>query len=523
MSRILIVRGDVNHIDTAKDLATEVCRRLGTPPEIQYERNLTDARGQLTPESRFDLVIVDANIPDSRKDSVPVGDERRLGVRAIEELRIAKNQTPAIVISSVDDDRLRQAIDRIKPASMVPEGNDFGVDLAKQTERWLTDARTRDARLDVEIDLGDDRAKCWFKVKGRGIGIEAEGPLQVNEEVLERLIEDSRDLDNVHDEDWERRFHRLGTDLANSIFINNQKFMNAFDLAVGYMRGAAGDAHGDPNMRFRFVVESKVHPIALEALVDYDRKRFWMLHAPILRRLRGWAGGKRFDKGTVATPMNCLIIEANAYGSSKGVGWTLNPLKHVALEASRVEQFLEERKEQGHAIGKIRRFPRDAMEADATESFPAALERILDEESWHLVHFVGHSKYDKQDKRGYIAVPAPKDKSGKRDRFETVTSSQFAGWLGKSQFVSLSSCESSEEDFVYEMASAQVPAIAGFRWKIEDAVAPEYAMKFYKYLFDADHDYSLEDAFFRARRDLYNSHRKHKVWAAPVLVVQTSD
>jgi hypothetical protein len=439
---------------------------------------------------------------------------------AIEDLRIAKSQTPAILIALEDDERLTQSLKRIKPASPVLEGNEFGEQLARETERWLTQAPPPEARLDVEIDLGDDRTKCWFKLKGRGFVLEAEGPLKVDDEVLERLVDDSRLLGAVEDS-WEKRFKLLGIDLANSIFNNNREFTIAFERAVGYMRGAAGDSHGEPNMRFRFVVESKVHPIALEAIVD-DRKQFWMLRVPILRRLREWTGGQRFDKGR-SKPMNCLIIEANAHGSAKGFDRTLNPLQHVAIEASRVEQFLEEKKAQGHAIGKIRRFPRDAIEADATESYPAALERILVEESWHLVHFVGHSMYDEKDKRGYIAVPAPKDRYGKRDRYETVSSNQFAGWLTKSHFVYMSSCESSEEDFVYEMANAQVPAVAGFRWKIEDAVAPEYAMKFYKYLFDAEHDYSLEDAFFKARCDLYNSHRKHKVWAAPVLIVQTSD
>lgn len=514
--RVLVIRADLAAIEVAKDIVSDVCDRKGLLPEVFYERNLADARRRLGCRHGYDLVIVNADIPESRSDSVGVGDDRRLGVRAIEELREAGDRTPAILIGTVSDEQLARTVKRVKPASLTLEGNEFGDELEKQVRCWLADEAACGARLDVEIYLGDDRTKCWYKLRGRGgIAIEDEGALRIDDRLLEQLVDDSRVVGQIETK-WETQFRRVGNELAKSIFVNNPDFDRAFAHAQGYMRATTSGGQGDPKMRIRFVVETKVHPIALEAIVD-ERKRYWMLRAPIFRRLRVGVAGTPFVKGTTEEPVNCLIIEADAHGYVESIQKQIAPLGHVAREAQQLEDLLETKKSQGRAIGKVRRFPRDRVEAGGTDSFQQELKRIMEGDSWHFVHFVGHSMYDEAQRQGYIVVP------GRRGGAETVSSARFAEWLRHTHFVYLSSCESSEEDFVYEMANAQVPAVAGFRWKIDDAVAPEYAMKFYGHLFDNEHEVSLEDAFLLARRDLHESHRQHKVWAAPVLVIQTGD
>ncbi|NIO06181.1 MAG: hypothetical protein GTN74_16725 [Proteobacteria bacterium] len=82
----------------------------------------------------------------------------------------------------------------------------------------------------------------------------------------------------------------------------------------------------------------------------------------------------------------------------------------------------------------------------------------------------------------------------------------------------MSSCRSSEEDFVFALASQNIPAIVGFRWDIEDKLAEEYTRFFYDHLVGGNK--SLEYAFLESRKRMHEAHKKNKIWAAPMLVMQ---
>src|SRR5207244_363451 len=102
------------------------------------------------------------------------------------------------------------------------------------------------------------------------------------------------------------------------------------------------------------------HPVLFEALVDPDSmsrapeaggKTFWMLKAPIYRRLRQDAPTDRyplFQGRAKQDPINCLIIESQADGlvggmkNEDGSALTLQPLPNVPLEAQWLESFLKE-------------------------------------------------------------------------------------------------------------------------------------------------------------------------------------
>ena len=70
---------------------------------------------------------------------------------------------------------------------------------------------------------------------------------------------------------------------------------------------------------------------------------------------------------------------------------------------------------------------------------------------------------------------------------------------------------------MFELARQKIPAIIGFRWDIIDDQAAEHARIFYKYLFK---EKSLEYAFLKTRTDMYNRDDKHRIWAAPILIMQ---
>jgi hypothetical protein len=130
------------------------------------------------------------------------------------------------------------------------------------------------------------------------------------------------------------------------------------------------------------------------------------------------------------------------------------------------------------------------------------------------VHYAGHSLYA-EDKTGYVFFPGEKFA-------EAVKIDVFSQHLRNAQvrFVYLSSCQSSEDDFVFQLANNLVPAILGFRWKIDDNKAKDYALKFYEYLFKHR---SLEQAFLEARRYVHDKYEDNRIWALPLLILQRSD
>ena len=128
-----------------------------------------------------------------------------------------------------------------------------------------------------------------------------------------------------------------------------------------------------------------------------------------------------------------------------------------------------------------------------------------------MVHYAGHSHFDKSKDTGYLFF---EDRAG----LHKVTIDVFCGWLdegGDTRFVFLSSCDSSTQDFVFQLA----------RYRAHKAVklfAPHGWLRVHegKLLLLVDDHRAAAKAFAEARRDMYDKHRQHHIWASPMLVSQ---
>jgi hypothetical protein len=94
--------------------------------------------------------------------------------------------------------------------------------------------------------------------------------------------------------------------------------------------------------------------------------------------------------------------------------------------------------------------------------------------------------------------------------------------LRETRLLYLSSCQSCEENFAFELADKDIPAVIGFRWPVNNFKAREHARTFYQHLFK---ERSLERAFLRTRQDMHSkymqeSDRMDKSWAASMLILQ---
>ena len=159
-------------------------------------------------------------------------------------------------------------------------------------------------------------------------------------------------------------------------------------------------------------------------------------------------------------------------------------------------------------IGKVHRLVKKDVPEKMT--FKDWVFQVLEDEGpWHLVHYAGHSLIA-NDEEGYVFLPG-------KNIPEEVKIKEFGRFLRKAKvrFLYLSSCQSSKDDFVFQLASQGVPAILGFRWSIVDDKAKEFALKFYEYLFEYR---STDQAFLKARCYVHK-YADNPIWASPMLVI----
>ena len=277
------------------------------------------------------------------------------------------------------------------------------------------------------------------------------------------------------------------------------------------------DGHGGiQGARIRFSVDKHTYPILLELVTEPSHQKdkdFWMLQAPLFRSCHGTDLQPPLftDRDSRSRKLNCLLIQGDtqAFRSEK-LGYDFPQVNQTAQEISDV-------------VLCLRRLPVDTLRVvrysnrkswNGARTFRDAVRAELASRPWDLVHYAGHSYAAEGYSEGWIVF-------GSKDN-DVVRASDFAGWVGKSRFVFLSSCESAGAEFVLQTIEWAVPAIVGFRWPIGDSPAKLFATNFYKYLLDdAEVDRHLEYAFFKAKQALHEAYPKGPpVWASPVLVMQ---
>ena len=471
-----------------------------------------------TTKHLYDLVITHLDVPYDIRHPLPAGRKEKPGLQLVQRLRQKDIDVPVVIVAVDADKYLYREVNSLSCTELAFEGEELEEDLSRESKRWLSTEGIvqKEKRVDLDITLDLEKRECLWGLHGRGFAFEDAGKVPIDSDELGTLIKKSQDIaklvkESADSDIWEHMLCEIGQGLAKQIFESDSDFAHEFFEKCG----AAG---GIDHSRIRFTVEEKLHPLVLEALKEKKRD-YWMLQAPVYRRLQIFGDQYALfqDEETRKGPLNCLIIQANVFGSVDG--YSLEELKNVKEEAVWLEDYLNEHQDKFH-IGKVSRI----CMATAEHSFRDAVQHTLESgEVWHIVHYAGHSVYD-ADKGGYIFFPGKSGAGSVEERMvQKVNIMQFALWLRRAQvrFVNLSSCHSSEADFVFHLAEQHVPAVAGFRWNVDDEKAKEYTKAFYTRLLEGKK--SLEYAFLEARQDMRGKYRTNPIWAAPVLVMQVAD
>jgi hypothetical protein len=479
---------------------------------------------------RYDMIVSSADLPQD--DNTPLVPGENRGIRILSSLRESGQNIPYILVLEAYDQELASAVLKHRGAQSVVRTLNFGDDLCSAARslggRTLSPNPVRHIQrhipakhIQVTISAEDNSSDSWrFFISDESGSVIDLGDIKLNDKTVKRLIDKSRWIADTLAQDlpglnWEYPLRELGATLMSEIK-NSTDFNRAFNLAL---------PHVDKNMRhvkIWFRIGKNLHPIVLEALVpDQEGEQFWMLQAPIYRRLSVPAYTPSHEplfncgKGRVDKRIRCLIIEADTSGvpnpelkSPDGHPVELKKLKYIQSECDEVCALLESARN----VTRLKKISH-ATPNTAGRSFRETVQDSLSNEKWDLVHYSGHSYFDGEE--GYVFFPSPSEGSGP----EAMRISDFAAYLTRTRFLFLSSCQSSQDSFVLALARCNVVAVAGYRWPVHDRQASRYAVSFYHHLFN-DKERCLQHAFLDARRDAFNEFRNDTIWAAPVLMIQ---
>ncbi len=510
LRRVLLVHPEHDMQEQIQDLLEEA---LDEELVVHWTPDQKRAESYLKSEG-CELIISHTDIPYDRK---VVSDKRRqnCGIELLESLRKQQNLTPFMLISgSPGDDFFK--IQDYKNVRVVRTGTEMRADIDKYVGGLLS-LREAERTVELDITLDPDNHKFFYTlcVRDENSVLETEPEtLSVDRSLLEEVIEDSSELPEQMQKGskvWKKKLHRLGKHLATAIFDRNPELLAKFYGQLDHAR--LDDA------RIRFVVEKQVYPAVLEAILEKSTNKYWMLQAPVYRKIK--MDGRQYPLFSGPSEkqknLNCLIIEAQFEGYVGDLEETFAILNNVKSEAQWLEAFLTENKTK-FDINEVCRLPRKGDDRPLAQQVQEALMKDTNQawDGWHLVHYAGHSYYDEEGRAGekntgYVLLPD--------DPSDLVDANTFASWLSHAnvRFLYLSSCRSSEEDFALQLASSMIPAVVGFRWDLHDDMAQIYTEKFYEHLFATR---SLESAFFKARKDIHDAKPNNPTWASPILIVQ---
>jgi hypothetical protein len=456
------------------------------------------------------MIVVGVALPKDAATPLRESDGSH-GIDLVRALRSQRLTMPAVFTAEHADSGLYQAMRALPPSRFVRLGPDWGADLALQLSDIPLGAHTTRYRRGLNLDMRLLKQWSW---QLDGEGVEDGGEIYRNESILEEIQSLSGAIARDRSgQTWPTLLNSIRKQL-NELFFRatlNEKFNSGLLLNIGRF--------GARNARVRFTVDEATHDLFLEALQDPENSRsFWMLKAPIYRRYdrpgKGFALFK--DRASRQGKISCLIIAANpAECEALGAPWNtpLEELPKLMPEVEAIQRVLEdEMARPGGCIGKVEVF-RAVDHPGAAED---ALERVLQQETWHLVHFVGHAVRSGSD--GALVLDGAQG--------AVLSADRLAGQLAEAQtqFLYLSSCKSADAYFVMRLVDKSLPAVLGYRWPVQDDKAFAFARYFYKALFEDEESRKyLEYALLNAKCKLHDDstgNASDPTWAAPVLVMQ---
>ena len=239
-----------------------------------------------------------------------------------------------------------------------------------------------------------------------------------------------------------------------------------------------------------------------EALYDREERYYLCRKEPLLRQIGTTPSAPTLP---LEPPLRVLALIASP---------STLPSLDVAAERARLEEALGEQIETGWIH----------LEWLLDASWQRLHEKLLDE-TWHVLHFIGHGSYDHTRDEGVLAFV------GLDGRADFVNASSFADLLHEARqrprLVVLNACltaaESTDDLFSGTAAAlvrSGISAVAAMQFAISDKAAIAFARGFYMSL---AHGRAIDEAMRSGRIGILGVTRDTLEWVTPVLCVRGDD
>jgi outer membrane protein assembly factor BamD (BamD/ComL family) len=152
------------------------------------------------------------------------------------------------------------------------------------------------------------------------------------------------------------------------------------------------------------------------------------------------------------------------------------------------------------------------------------LRDALLEDTYHMLHFVGHGGYDAEADEGLLAFA---DETGQKQLLTATQVGHLLDGLDNLRLVVLNACEGargSERDLLSSTAArlvrGGVPAVVAMQYAISDEAAIQFGSRFYTAV---AHGMPVDAAVAEARIGMSVATRESAEWGTPVLYMQAPD
>jgi hypothetical protein len=456
-------------------------------------------------EDRLDFVIVSLAL--ARDSTAPVTDNGGLDFCGA---AIAISSVPITIItpSPVPDSVIDSLGALGRTVSCRPVGPDY---VAKVLDQ-IRSAKPPRKLLDIVIRAdADNRWDYELHSENFPYPFERRGHLRFDEGAQD-LCKALAEIIGAGPPNWENHFKKLGMGIVRSLF-------NPCDSFENEVRDGVREAGGLHHTRVTFVVGREQYEIALEAVFPPVKPapRPWMIDAPLVRNIRGQVAPNAplFDGSRRSK--RCLIVGANTNGVvddilNSGNPIVLDRLTHIDAECHEVEKlFKESQRDIGFEAPVVVGNDRDK---------PLGKDEFLNllTEPWDVIHFAGHAYHSPTiDQNGAPTAQHACLFVGKPGSPEAVEMNTIAPSLRETtSLLYLSGCKTANAGFAVAAAQYGVPAVLGFRWKVQDKPAEQHARLFYHQLF---RERAIDKAFRNTRRGMRLLNRKDNAWASGMLVM----
>lgn len=468
--------------------------------DLVVARDAKTALGKIE-EGGIELVIVERHVPEVQ--GLSPDPNRSSGLELLQACRKRGWDMPVIFLGEFDN-AIHRAIKKLPPSEFLVSSGlpDLEEDLRNAIDQLATRSpgKVEPQPVFFEVNL-ESNANQTYSVR-RCVN---QKPVESDKKALSIRWSQLRDIRDMTEDldlsrkNWETHLRNYGTQILEILLAGSQEFKNEFTTSFD-------DQESQGRVHIRFNVDPDIYGVPFEAL--YKGDRFLMLETPISRKVRKTPSRPllRFDGSE-----RILFIESNVhrgqYINVHELEWAPEPLANLEDEREYFEQLQKGRRRRMTGDIKILRTDDEIPLVERVE------EALTEGGRYDIVHFAGHSHFT-DDGEGLLLFGGEPP--------ELIGIPEFASWLKKAEtrLVFLSSCRSSEASAAFELARNDVPAIIGFRWNLEDEYAAKFAKAFYERLFKCRH---IDEAFVHTRFKMHSSYKNHRIWAAPVLVLEDDE